>query len=785
MKRLILVLIFAVAAAAQVVPDQYIVELSADSVAGLAARKHKRMSRSDAELAQHREAVREQQRRLRSGVESSGAQVLDSVETVHNAIVVRASGEGVERLRRLPGVKAVRPDRVYQTMLDYALPLQHVTHAWNRIGGMEKAGAGVKIGIIDTGVAADHPAFQDPDLKVPEGFPKVNRDSDLEYTNNKVIVARGYLNPNTQRPYPAADGQGHGTAVAMVAAGVTNKGPKATITGVAPKAWIGNYRVFPSSTGGAPTSIILRAIEDAVNDGMDVISLSLGSFPAPRPSDDDLVIALENAFASGVVVVVAAGNTGSGMNTIASPAIAPSAIAVGSTLNGRVFAGKISYDGGEVAAFSGDSSVPPEPVAAPLKDVAEVDPTGLACGPLPAESMKGKIAIVFRGVCTFGTKISAVQTAGAVAAVIYSRPEAPTAVTNMTVSGATLPAVAVSYADGERLRWLAQHEMSATVDFTAGPVSVDSAVLSGYSARGPSSDYAVKPDVLAIGQNVYTALPPLEGIPQYELVSGTSFSAPAVAGAAALLMSARPGLTAAQYRSLLVNGSREFSVDGTNRLAFDLGGAGILDMTAALAGTVAASPVSISYGKGYPNVDEWRVFKITNVGSHADTFAISADTISEGPLPELIFNTFQLEPGESADVPVKFAGAGLAPGVYEGTLRIAGTASEVVARVPYWFGIPSEKPDAIQLFTQPETGRRDDNIRLQFRVVDAAGLPVFKGIDASIVTTTAGQVTGMVYADEIVPGSFIVTLRSPAAAATMNITIKAGDVTREHAIRIN
>jgi minor extracellular serine protease Vpr len=784
MKRVFLALIFSIVATAQVVPDQYIVELTTEPVARVAVRKHKRISRADADLSRQREAIQEQQQRLRQNLQSRGAEVLDAVDTVHNAMVVRTSADRVAQLRQMPGVKSVRPVRLYYPTLDYSLPLQNVTAAWNRIGGSEKAGAGIKIGIIDTGIAVDHPAFQDPTLKIPEGFPRVNVDTDLEFTNNKVIVARAYISPSTRRPYAANDVQGHGTAVAMVAAGVTNTGPRATITGVAPKAWLGSYKVFPSETGGAPTSIILRALEDAVNDGMDVINLSLGSFPASRPSEDTLVIAVENAVAAGRIVVISAGNTGSGMNTIASPAVAPSAITVGSSANGRIFAGKVATDSGEVPAVPGNGGSPALPVVGPLKDVAELDASGLACSGLPANSLSKAIAVIQRGTCTFSAKLAAAEAAGAIAAVIYARPESPAA-PNMDVDGAALPAMAVSYTDSHKLRYFARTEMTGTMDFSIGPVTVDSGLLSSFSARGPSSDYGVKPDLLAIGQALYTARPPRNGTAEYDVLNGTSFSAPTVTGAAALLMSARPGLTVEQYRSLLVNGSKVFSVEGTGALAFDLGGTGLLDMTSALAGTVISSPVSISFGKGYPNVDDWRTFKITNVGSTADTFSIAAETTGNGPLPMLIHNTFELAPGQSADVPLKLAGTGLEPGIYEGTLRISGTTSEIAARVPYWFGIPSQKPDAIQVFDVPETARRDEEIRLQFRVLDGAGLPVFDGIHAGIVSTSAGQVAGADYTDYDVPGSWVVKLRTPAAAATMTVRFETGGVAREVVIRVN
>ena len=91
------------------------------------------------------------------------------------------------------------------------------------------AGAGIKIGIIDSGIAQDHPAFQGTSLPLPPGFPLANQPRDLAYTNNKVIVARNYVTLATPQ-----DSFGHGTAVAMEAAGASAAGPLGVITGVAP-----------------------------------------------------------------------------------------------------------------------------------------------------------------------------------------------------------------------------------------------------------------------------------------------------------------------------------------------------------------------------------------------------------------------------------------------------------------------------------------------------------------------------------------------------------------------
>jgi subtilisin family serine protease len=131
----------------------------------------------------------------------------------------------------------------------------------------------------------------------------------------------------------------------------------------------------------------------------------------------------------------------------------------------------------------------------------------------------------------------------------------------MDVGAQTLPAMMVSYGDGISIKnQLAAHSSeTATLDFSRQAFSVDPDKLADFSAKGPNVDGSIKPDMVAVGMYVYTAAQKFDSkgdlydASGYSLVDGTSFSSPIVAGAAALLKEARPGLTVAQYRSLLVN----------------------------------------------------------------------------------------------------------------------------------------------------------------------------------------------------------------------------------------
>ena len=182
----------------------------------------------------------------------------------------------------------------------------------------------------------------------------------------------------------------------------------------------------PAVNDAAPESAILAAINDAVNDGMDVINLSLGSGLAGPAAQDPEVTAVNSAAAAGVIVVVSAGNNGSNPSTIGTPAIASNVIAVGASSSRRAFAGSvITADGSTVEAQAGSNSIQSAAVSGPLVDITQFDSTSLGCSAYPANALSGAIALIQRGTCTFITKLTNAQAAGAVGAVIYDNVSEP------------------------------------------------------------------------------------------------------------------------------------------------------------------------------------------------------------------------------------------------------------------------------------------------------------------------------------------------------------------------
>lgn len=775
---------------AQTVPGRYIVELTGDPVAAhaerVSARADRRFDMQGPAARARRQALRLEQRAVRDAAASQQVEVVGSLESLSNALIVRVADANAAALERLPGVRKVHPVRLFHMSLDRALQLHKVPEAWSQVG-VDHAGEGVKIAIIDSGIDIAHPGFKDASLKPPDGFPKVNAEDDVKFTNGKVIVARSYVSMfSTPDPDETPrDHFGHGTATAMAAAGVFNTGPLASITGVAPKAYLGSYKVFgsPGVNDSAQTDMVLKAIDDAVSDGMDVINLSLGSILAQRPEEDIQVRALERASALGVIVVVAVGNDGNHPNTIGTPGTGPSIITVGASRNDRVFAASAIVEGQQPKiAIPGSGPNSAIDISAPLRDVSTIDGDGLGCSAFAADSLKGRIAFILRGTCTFEEKLNNVTSGGAVAALVYTDATRPQPI-GMDVRAAKLPALMVSHSDGLDIRkqLASASNSSATLRFTIAPLFTSAEGLAGFSGVGPTVTGAIKPDLVAVGTNFYTAAQAnnpegiLFDLLGYTLTQGTSFSSPLVAGAAAVLKSARKGLTSAQYRSLLVNYAAPFSGARVQE-----SGAGGLDLGAALRGTVALAPVSLSFGSG-PEADVTRSLTLSNVGATQETFQLSFAPRGGTPPPQVTVQTVQLAAGASSEVRVRFAAPNSGSGVYEGYLRVSGLTSGVEARVPYWYAVPSTTAKYISVLDSRDRARRAAvvNRAILFRVTDPAGVPL-KEPDTKIVATTGnGELLRIDSLDSRYPGVWAASVRLGPEAGVNVFEIKVGDVTTQ------
>ena len=254
------------------VPHHYAIILEEAPVAErFASRAHM----GSAPALTYRRQLQEHQQALRAVLAARRVAVTGAADTLLNAVFVTATPERAAELQGLPGVAGIVELRHARRYTNKATTLVNAPAAWTANGGVSNAGAGIKIGILDTGIDQNHPAFQDTSLTVPKGFPICSGFDGAcsGFTNNKVIVARSYVkqlaagsdpaNPAADsRPddYTPRDRDGHGTAVASIAAAVSN-GTAVTFNGVAPKAFLGNYKVFgsPNVNDSPPESVFILA----------------------------------------------------------------------------------------------------------------------------------------------------------------------------------------------------------------------------------------------------------------------------------------------------------------------------------------------------------------------------------------------------------------------------------------------------------------------------------------------------------------------------------------------
>ncbi len=667
-------------------------------------------------------------------------QVIAEYSVVLNGLAVKLNGYAFNGLGGAPGVSWVQNDYLYSLEMNRSPTLINAPAAWAAVGGQANAGAGIKIGIIDTGINQTHPFLTDPSLTVPSGFPKCDArdsavgipDTSCLFVSNKVIVAKVF---QTLTNFDAKAVQSHGSHVSGTAAGVANTCAPfvgCTLSGIAPKAFLGNYNVFPDNVGSASSHDIAKAVEAAVSDGMDVLNLSLGG--GVPPPVDVLVNAVNSAVDAGVVVAIAAGNAGPASGTIESPGIAEKVITAGASTNPHFVGIPVTVTGiGTFGAALGQfhSFVPPFVSSAPFTATYNVTTPVNGCTTI-TNNLSGQIALIRRGACTFTTKIRNAQAAGAIGVIVYNNVLGdPVAMAHDGTSPfPTIPAVMVSKGKGLAMAAIAPN--TVTIDatspqefFTDGP-SAD--IIAGFSSRGPpilqtpgvgfSSGELdkVKPDVTAPGVNVYSSVNGGCGSTGcFAFFQGTSMATPHVAGSAAVLKQLHPDWSPAQVKSALVNTAHRPVKSQTSGAALlnpmDRGG-GRIDLAAAISITATietrpssqpsdVSQPSVSFGE-IPSSGIVRSFDITmaSVSSGTVTYTIAVVAGKAGPSITPSVTMVTLASGGTAVFSVTLTTSPSLPdGDYFGDIVISG--GTVAISVPYWVRIdPSGFPSSGHIFVR-------------------------------------------------------------------------------------
>jgi len=435
-----------------------------------------------------------------------------------------------------------------------------------RLDGLD--GQGIKVGIIDTGIDYNH-----PDL--------------LGYgPSGKVIGGYDYVDPS-EKPL---DTNGHGTEVAGIIAADGN------FTGIVPKSKLFSYKV--SSTGEAVSSdYIVEAIQQAMQDGVNIVNISLGI----NRTNDQIDNAIDEAVKKGIVIVVAAGNNGPQGDTIGSPGKDINAITVGASYNNLTSSLVATFEVGknqyQVLPMVGvkDLSSPIEGKIVyggygRLQDLQNLDVKGAILLEERGSDVKGQKVY-------FSEKEKNAANLGAKALVVFNN---ETGIffgeligPNKTAGYAPrIPVISLSQEDGVALKSMLTSNTTGSLNMFYHPDFV-----AVFSSQGPVSPFYIKPDLVAPG--VFVNSTTLGG--KYNLTSGTSFAAPHVAGAAAVILQKYPGLSPSDVASLLVTTTDPVTDAYGKLFPISAVGSGRLNITRALESNLIISPHSLIFNLSFDN----------------------------------------------------------------------------------------------------------------------------------------------------------------------------------------
>jgi len=483
-------------------------------------------------------------------------------------------------------------------------------------------GAGIKIALIDTGIDYNHPDLlgYGPEGKVVGGYDFVDND---------------------QTPL---DTNGHGTEVAGIIAA------DGQLIGIAPKSKILAYRV--SNDGESVSSdLIIMAIKQAIEDKADIINISLGVNRTNQRIDD----AVNEAVSQGIVVVTAAGNNGPGLGTIGSPGLNHNSITVGATYN-NISSSLVSTLEINEKSYQIIPMIGTEPLEESIIEKIQFGKFGRERDLLDLD-VKNSILLVERGsdledeIVYFSIKESNAAKQGAKALLVYNNePGNFLGELIHEFSGPdykpSIPTLSISREEGLQIRELLLNNTIGNLNVFFHPDFV-----AHFSSRGPVSPFYIKPDLVAPGAFVNSTM--TDG--KYNLTSGTSFAAPHVSGAAALLLQKNPKLQTDQIKSLLITTADPVSDPLGVELPFEIAGAGRLNITKAFDASLIFQPTFLSFNLSPEKPTQTKHLQIRNLENEDFEFElkfsgnedIDFDYSNEGKKATITATLFQEFFGES------------------------------------------------------------------------------------------------------------------------------------------
>jgi minor extracellular serine protease Vpr len=619
-------------------------------------------------------------------IEALGGKVLAKFQHAINGIKVQATPDQIASFASLPGVVAVKGVRTYHLDNAHSVPFIGAPQAWQGPQGLH--GEHIKVAVIDTGVDYTHANFGGPgtvdafnaafaNSTLPAdstlfgpSAPKVKGGTDLVGDNYNASSS----DPAKTVPHPdpnPLDCNGHGshtsgtaTGFGVTSAGTTFAGPYDATTpnqsftigpGVAPLADLYAVRVFGCS-GSATTNVVVEAIDWAIANNMQVISMSLGSDFGTE--DDADAEASENAVNAGVVVAAASGNAGPIPYITSTPGSGDKAISV------AAMDSHDSFPGVTLALSTGSSIVAQNSNGAAITDSTSLsvlvlrnpdNTISLGCADSEYANVAGKLVVALRGVCARVQRAIFGQAHGAAAVALINNADGyPPFEGN--IGGVTIPFLGIlggSSTDGTLLAAAAMAALTNTA--IANPTFRH---FASFSSSGPrTGDGHLKPDVAGPGVSVFSTA--IGTGNQGFFASGTSMATPHVAGSAALAIQAHPRWEADEVAAAVVN-----TADATKLVGYSprKGGNGLVQPFAATETSVIArtehGAPNLSFGveEFTSDFSEDGEITVENHGSSAASFTVSISkspssphTISVNP------TTLSLAPHDTRELRVKLS----------------------------------------------------------------------------------------------------------------------------------
>jgi subtilisin family serine protease len=564
-----------------------------------------------------------------------------SFDKLFNGYSVEVGAADRAKLVLVPGVKAIYPVERIQAPrpersnggaaadMANALAMTGANIAHTTLG---LSGAGIKVAVMDTGIDIDHPDFGGTGVNGATPFPSAR------ITHGWDFVGDAYnADPSdpAYNPVPVPDARpddcaGHGTHVAGII------GANGTIKGVAPNVTFGAYRVF-GCEGSTDADIMLAAMERALDDGMQVLNMSIGSsFQWPQYPTAQ---AANRLVQRGMAVVTSIGNSGAnGLYSAGAPGVGKKVVGVASFDNTHMTLSTFTVSPDDtVIGYDPASGAPNPPTSgtSPMARTGTPTTTNDACAALPAGSLAGHVALIRRGTCPFYVKAFNAQTAGAIGVVLYNNAAGRITPTVAGDPPITIPVVSITAADGVLIN---NRLAGGPVSMTWTPNAVvfpnpTGNLISSFSSYGLAPDLSLKPNIGAPGGFIYSTYPLEQG--GFASLSGTSMSSPHTAGAVALLLQSNPRLHANDVAARLQNSADPHNWWGNPGLGFldnvHRQGAGMLDIPGSILATTTVEPSDIALGESQAG-PATRTLTIRNNGNSAITYDLShVGALATGP----------------------------------------------------------------------------------------------------------------------------------------------------------